>query len=76
MLRPSRPLPRPGARARIVHFGGFEYARVVAVSEEGRLLEVLSEGGQRLRFELSRASARFVAAGAAHGPRLELLPER
>jgi len=77
---PSRPLPRVGARARIAHFGGgFERARVVAVEDEGRLLEVLSEHGERLQFALSRANARFVAAGgggaggAIGAPRLELL---
>jgi hypothetical protein len=74
MLAPSRPLPRIGARARIAHFGGsFEFARVLAIGEEGRALEVLSEHGERLRFELNRASARFVEAGNAHGARLELL---
>ncbi len=70
---PSRPLPRVGARARIVHFGGsVEPARVIAVHDDGRVLEVSSEHGETLRFELNRASARFLAAGAG-GPRLELL---
>jgi len=63
-----------GARARIAHFGGsFEDARVIALSEDGRILEVLGEHGRRLRFELNRASARFTAAGSAAGERLELL---
>jgi len=85
MLGPSRPLPRVGARARIVHFGGgFDRARVVAVLDEGRLLEVLSEHGDRLQFALSRANARFVAAESSGGaavaggigaPRLELLAD-
>ena len=71
---PSRPMPRVGARARIVHFGGsVEQARVTAVLEEGRVLVVSGEHGETLRFELNRASARFLAAGAAGGPRLELL---
>jgi len=74
VLGPSRPLPRVGASARIAHFGGsFERARVTAVLEEGRVLEVRSERGETLRFELNRASARFVAAGGAHGARLQLL---
>jgi hypothetical protein len=74
MIGPSRPLPRPGARARIAHFGGgFELARVVAVHDEGRRLEVRGESGTLLEFVLSPATARFVAAGAAGGPRLELL---
>lgn len=74
MLGPSRPVPRVGARARIAHFGGsFEHGTVIAVSDEGRHLRVRGELGETLEFILSPATARFVAAGPAHGPRLELL---
>ncbi len=74
VLSPSRPLPRVGARARIAHFGGgFEPGVVLAVSDQGRRLEVRSESGEVLEFVLSPATARFVSAGGAHGPRLELL---
>jgi hypothetical protein len=74
MLGPSRPVPRVGARARIAHFGGgFEPGAVIAVSEQGRRLRVRGESGEVLEFVLSPATARFVAAGVAHGPRLELL---
>ncbi|MGO9248041.1 MAG: hypothetical protein ACLQQB_14125 [Solirubrobacteraceae bacterium] len=74
MLGPSRPVPRVGARARIAHFGGsFEFGTVVAVSDEGRCLRVRGEAGETLEFVLSPATARFVAAGVSHGPRLELL---
>ncbi|HEV2998568.1 MAG TPA: hypothetical protein VGX16_05630 [Solirubrobacteraceae bacterium] len=74
MLGPSRPLPRPGARARVIHFGGgAEPATVLAVHEEGRRIQVRSEAGETLEFLLSPATARFVAAGLPHGPRLELL---
>jgi hypothetical protein len=63
-----------GARARIAHFGGsFERGTVIAVSEEGRRLSVRGETGDTLEFVLSPATARFIAAGVAHGPRLELL---
>jgi hypothetical protein len=76
MLGPSRPVPRVGARARIAHFGGsFEPGTVIAVSTDGRHLRVRGESGETLEFVLSPATARFVAAGAAHGPRLELLPD-
>ena len=76
MLGPSRPLPRVGASARIAHFGGgFERGTVLAVREQGRRLEVRAEGGEVLEFVLSPATARFVSAGSAHGPRLELLGE-
>ncbi|HTR88679.1 MAG TPA: hypothetical protein VMG62_01050 [Solirubrobacteraceae bacterium] len=76
MLGPSRPVPRPGARARIAHFGGeLEPGVVVEVAEEGRRLRVRCQSGEMLEFVLNPATARFVAAGTAHGPRLELLGE-
>jgi hypothetical protein len=69
-------MPRVGADARIAHFGGgFERGVVVAVSEEGRRVEVRGEDGEVHAFVLSPATARFVAADSAHGPRLELLGE-
>lgn len=74
VLGPSRPVPRVGARARIAHFGGgFEAGTVLAVHEQGRRLQVRAEAGDVLEFVLSPATARFVAAGSATGPRLELL---
>jgi len=69
-------MPRVGAHARIAHFGGgFESGVVVAVSEDGRRLGVRGESGEVLEFVLSPATARFVSADSAHGPRLELLGE-
>ncbi|MGD0453169.1 MAG: hypothetical protein ABSB69_06190 [Solirubrobacteraceae bacterium] len=74
MLGPSRQLPHVGIRARIMDFGGgFELGVVVAVHDDGRRLEVRGERGEVLEFVLSPATARFVSAGSAHGPRLELL---
>jgi hypothetical protein len=74
MLGPTRPLPREGARVRIAHFGGgFESGRIVAVADEGRRVTVRAEGGAVLEFVLSPASARFVSASSASGPRLELV---
>jgi hypothetical protein len=76
MLGPSRPLPRIGARARINHFGGgSESGTVVAIEDAGRRLRVRGEDGDLHEFVLSPASARFLSAGDAHGPRLELLDE-
>ena len=75
-MLPSRPVPRVGAAARIVHFGGgVEAGVVLAVHEEGRRLQVRGEDGELLEFVLSPATARFVSASSAHGPRLELLGE-
>jgi hypothetical protein len=80
MLGPSRLPPRVGARARVKHFGGgAEKATVVAVEDEGRRLRVRTLtgagdlDGELHEFVLSPKSARFVSAGDAHGPRLELL---
>jgi hypothetical protein len=74
VLGPSRQLPRVGAQARILYFGGVvEHATVIAVHDEGRRLEVRGEGGEVVEFSLSRATARFVAAGGGQGPRLELV---
>ena len=46
---------------------------MLAVHEQGRRLEVRGEGGEVLEFVLSPATARFVSAASAYGPRLELL---
>lgn len=74
MLGPTRPLPAVGARARIRHFGGSSEAGiVVAVHDQGARLSVEGEDGESYEFVLSRASARFLTAGDAHGPRLELV---
>jgi hypothetical protein len=74
MLAPSRPLPRLGALARIVHFGGgAEAGTVVAVEQEGRSLRVRGGDGELHEFVLSRKNARFVSADDAHGSRLELV---
>jgi hypothetical protein len=65
-----------GAPARITHFGGVvERGTVISVSEQGRRLGVRGHAGETLEFVLSPATACFVAAGVAHGPRLELLGE-
>jgi len=76
VLKPTKPLPRVGSRARILHFGGdYEQALVTAVSDEGRRLAVHAEGGEDFEFLLNAATARFIAAGSAQGARLELLGE-
>jgi hypothetical protein len=63
-----------GAAARIKHFGGgSEAGTVVAVEEDGRRVRVRGADGEEHEFVLSQKTARFVAAGDPHGPRLELL---
>jgi hypothetical protein len=77
MLGPTRPLPRVGARARILHFGGgVEQGVVLAVREDGRRVQVRDEAGELIEFVLNPATASFVSAGSAHGPRLELRGDR
>jgi hypothetical protein len=74
-LWPTRPLPHVGDEARIRHFGGeVEMGVVVAVTEEGRRLQVRGEGGELSEFVLNPATARFLPAESAQGARLELLP--
>jgi hypothetical protein len=76
VLGPSRPVPRVGSQARIAHFGGgYEQGVVLAVEEDGRRLQVRGETGELHVFVLNPATARFVSAGAGHGPRLELIAE-
>ncbi len=73
MIGPTRPVPRVGGHARIKHFGGsVERGTVVAVHDEGTRLSVEGEDGELYEFVLSPKNACFVAAGNAHGPRLEL----
>jgi hypothetical protein len=74
VLRPTRPVPRVGGRARIHHFGGgFEDGTIGAIRDEGRRLEVTAAGGEALEFVLNPATARYLGAGSATGERLELL---
>jgi hypothetical protein len=73
MLRPTKPLPRIGARAAIRHFGGQEEAvTVIAVRDDGRVVEVEDAAGTRHSFSLRRATAAFVLTGEQHAPRLLL----
>lgn len=67
-------MPKVGALVRIAHFGGgFERGTIVAVRDDGRRLEVRGEAGETHEFVLSPATARFVSAASAQGPRLDLL---
>lgn len=70
----SRLQPQVGAPARIAHFGGgYDDAVVESVHDDGRRVRVRDEHGELCEFVLSPATARFVSAADAHGPRLELL---
>jgi hypothetical protein len=71
-------MPSVGAAARIAHFGGgYEQVVITMVADDGRRVQVRGEGGELIEFQLSPATARFVAVeGGAGGPRLELLDGR
>jgi len=70
---PSRRPPTVGQSARVRFFGGEVHAAtIIEVAADGRSLVAETRSGERLAFALSGATARFVLAGDAHGPRLEL----
>lgn len=63
----------PGQLAQIAYFGGERVsARVLAVHEDGRRLEVRADSGEMLEFSLNAATAKFVQNGDPHGARLVL----
>jgi hypothetical protein len=69
-------MPRAGGHALIHHFGGAsEPARIVAVHDGGRSLEVRGSDDEIHEFVLNPATARFLPAGNAQGTRLELLAD-
>ncbi len=63
----------PGQLAHIAYFGGERVsARVVAVRDGGRSLQVQADSGETLTFALNAATAQFVVDGEPHGARLVL----
>ena len=73
VLKPTRPVPRVGARARVVRFGGgSDGAVVTAIADGGRRLLVQRDGGEELEFVLSPSTAKFVGTGRERGSRLTL----
>jgi len=72
-MRPSRPLPLPGASAQVWHFGGeAEPVTIVEVRDEGRTVVVRGQSGSPREFTLRRGTAAFVERGANNGPVLKL----
>jgi hypothetical protein len=70
-MRPSRPVPVPGAQAQVWHFGGQpEPVTIVEVREDGRCIVVAAADGVPREFTLRRATAAFVARGEQHSPQL------
>jgi hypothetical protein len=60
-----RAQPIPGRRVEVVFLGHRCAGTVHAVDRDGRGVEVLTDDGELLRFELSRATASFHGAEGA-----------
>ena len=50
------------------------HGTVKEVADHGRRLEVITEDGATLTFELNRATAMFTAGGGQTAPRLRFVP--
>jgi hypothetical protein len=72
---PSRTVPRVDQRVTIVYLGGRTAGIVQHVDADLRGVEVLTEDGETLRFELSRATGHFMSGGQS-GLRLLLRDQR
>ncbi|MFZ0040443.1 MAG: class I SAM-dependent methyltransferase [Solirubrobacteraceae bacterium] len=65
-----RAMPEVGGPVRIDYLGSTARGVVHSVDEQARRLEVTTEDGQTLTFELNRATATFTVDGNQTGPRL------
>jgi hypothetical protein len=63
-------MPQVGRPVLIDYLGSTEHGTVQAVSDDGRRVEVVTEEGATLTFELNRATALFTAGGGQTAPRL------
>lgn len=63
-------MPQVGGSVLIDYLGSTVRGVVRSVDERARRLEVATEEGQTLTFELNRATATFTAGGNQTGPRL------
>jgi hypothetical protein len=70
---PLRAMPRVGAPVLIDYLGSTVPGTVGHVAGEGRRLEVVTEDGATLTFELNRATATFTAGGSQAGARLRFV---
>jgi hypothetical protein len=70
---PLRAMPQPGGPVLIDYLGTTVRGTVKEVADDGRRLEVVTEEGATLIFELNRATAIFTAGGGQTAPRLRFL---
>jgi hypothetical protein len=66
-------MPEVGGSVLVDYLGTTVHGTVREVAEEGRRLEVVTEDGATLSFELNRATAMFTAGGGQTAPRLRFL---
>jgi hypothetical protein len=66
-------MPQLGGAVLIDYLGSTVHGTVKDVAEDGRRLEVVTEDGATLTFELNRATAMFTAGGGQTAPRLRFL---
>lgn len=63
-------MPQPGGSVLIEYLGSTVPGTVKEVADDGRRLEVVTDEGATLTFELNRATAMFTAGGGQTAPRL------
>lgn len=73
MSVPLRGMPQPGGLVLIDYLGSTVHGVVKEVADDGRRLEVVTEEGATLTFELNRATAMFTAGGRQTAPRLRFI---
>jgi hypothetical protein len=66
-------MPEVGGAVLVDYLGATVRGTVRDVTEEGRRIEVVTEDGATLTFELNRATAMFTAGGGQTAPRLRFV---
>jgi hypothetical protein len=66
-------MPEVGGSVLVDYLGATVHGTVREVAADGRRLEVVTEDGAALTFELNRATAMFTAGGGQTAPRLRFL---
>ena len=67
---PLRAMPQVGGPVLIDYLGSTVHGTVREVADDGRRIEVVTEEGASVTFELNRATALFTAGGGQTAPRL------
>ena len=66
-------MPEVGGAVLVDYLGATVRGTVRDVTEQGRRVEVVTEDGATLTFELNRATAMFTAGGGQTAPRLRFV---